>query len=167
MKLYDSLGALAMDSQLIVIGEVRNSTPVPVPPSDSKSDPHTVSGFVVKTVLAGSGVGPLSQLSPVSVTKGQSIAIRQSAVVGQQGKASQSILKPGATYLLFLVPSGLPGAEANQFYPTGGTAGVWVGDGLSFAKVADEGDRLPSVLRSSDISSLHLNPDHTSPSNNG
>ncbi|KAB7789847.1 hypothetical protein [Bifidobacterium leontopitheci] len=131
-KLYDSLKALAADSDLIVAGRVSGVKTVP----DSE-DVSLLSVDVTRGIKGASGVGY--------------VTVRQEGFCGQErGKA----LAKGDTVLLFLDASGLSGNLASQYYVTGADAGVYQAadvkgsaDGLTFDRVnKDSGDTLPASL---------------------
>ena len=105
-KTYSSLGELEADSAVIVIGTV------------------TEQG-VVKDVE----VSLDNTLSTVEVQSARKSEVPSRIVVRQTGSTIQGapvpILESGGQYLLYLVPSGLEGDAADQFYVTGLDDGIY------------------------------------------
>lgn len=92
-------------------------------------------------------------------------------VLRQTGKDDPSILRDHETALLFLLPSGLPGDLADQFFPKGVYAGIYMldddadlaaltsdtdgsgsSDGVDFNRlIIDSGDDLPQTVSLGEI----------------
>ena len=152
-KLYSSMQELVDDTPLIVTGTVGNTR-------------------VDKDVDGRSHV-TLHDVEIMNVVKGDAQP-GETIVLRQTGKDDPSILKDSETALLFLLPSGLPGDLADQFFPKGVYAGIYMpddgndlavlsssaednasADGVDFSRlITDSGDDLPETISLGDIRRL-------------
>lgn len=149
-ELYESLDALVADSAIVVLVQLSDST--------EHAETDSASGFTafaasIDEVFQPAGLagtyegGEYSQPAP-----GDEIIVRQ---LGTSEKPGPSVsLDNRGTYLLFLVPTQVPGADADEFYIVGGTAGAYQAvsgvDG-TFQAISDDGDALPRELRVADL----------------
>lgn len=143
--LYTSLEALASDSSDVVRVVVLDQTEV------EDDLPYTLSTVEVRETYHPSSLGR-------NVDRDGTLQEGEHAVIRQFGGASweelpAAIVAPGETYLLFVTPTMLDGAEA-EYYVTGGSAGLYrPGTDGRFAHVGlDEGDALPDPLSEHDLS---------------
>ena len=60
-------------------------------------------------------------------------------------------LTVGTTYLLFLVPTGLPDDPPLTFYVTGAVAGIYESSDGEFRRVSDQDPGLPATLSPDDL----------------
>ena len=136
-RMYDSVSSMADSSSLVVTG--------------------TVDEQRVTNDVANAGPTTLSTVRVVDTAKtdadhpaGSTIIVRQRGTAGSSHPGM--LLRQGTTYLLYLGPSALEGDLAEQFFVTGGAAGVYVAeDGRTdFRRGMDEGDDLPARLRLAD-----------------
>lgn len=150
VRLYGSLDDMVRDSALIVSGTVTAH----VPATDDLSDDYdhsaiTRSKVAVDAVYSPGGLGdtmePEVSAQLRSVAVGDTVAVRQFGAVDAVSTAGP-ILTQGARYLLFLTPTMLPGAAADDFFTVGSSAGVYRFDGASFVRVTDDGDTVPATL---------------------
>lgn len=135
-KTYASLDELNADSTLVVVGTPTRQEVV----QDIEPDmDFTLSTFEVQSTQKGE--------APASITVRQTGSTAQGAPAG--------ILTTGQQYLLYLVPSGLPGEQASQYYVTGLTAGIYTGaetreettTGSTFTQAEpDPADNLPPTI---------------------
>jgi hypothetical protein len=138
---YTSVEQLAEDSALIAVGTVVEQTTAT---DIDATTPFTLSSFEITEVSKGDA----------AVGEGDNIIVRQIGSEAEAGPAD--LFERGATYLLYLTPSGLEGKLASQFYVTGGTAGIYQAesasrgsdstDALFTHAPSDEGDVLPDSL---------------------
>jgi hypothetical protein len=146
--LYPDTKALAADSSLIVIGAIASQQVA----ADITPDlDFTLSTMTVERVLKGyKGLAP-----------GAQIIVRQ---VGSETQPPPApLLSIGSSYLLYLTRSGLPGDLGQQFYVTGGNAGLYSAGGASvsrraaadlFQQMAPEpGEHLPTEITSDQATS--------------
>lgn len=139
VEYYSDLTGLAADSAAVVIGTVQSQTV-----TSDLGTPDTVSAFDVEQVVWADGAATPST--------GGSIEIRQ---LGADGSAEvpSPILEPGQRYALFITPSGLDGALAEQFYISGGGAGTYAVAEDTLTRVStDPGDSIPGQLTISELS---------------
>lgn len=101
----------------------------------------------------------LAAVEVSSVEKGD-VQEGSTIIVRQTGYLEDSLLEDGGTYLFYLVPTGLEGDLADQYYVTGVTAGIYEKVTVdsqssasdSFVRVApDSGDELPESLTSKEL----------------
>jgi hypothetical protein len=136
-RMYDSVGSMADDSSLVVTG--------------------TVGAQRVANDVANAGPTTLSTVRLVDTAKTDAEHPAASTVVVRQHGTDRSshpgmLLRQGSTYLLYLTPSALDGDLAEQFFVTGGAAGIYIAeDGRTdFRRGMDEGDDLPARLSLAD-----------------
>jgi len=136
-RLYGSVAELAADSGAVVTGTVDGQRTV----RDLPAGDTTVSEVTVRATAKADRELPA----------GATVSVRQMGSAAAPGPAA--LLQPGRTYLLFLTPTGLDGERAEQFFVTGGTAGIWETDGggaderSTFTRLpSDDGDVLPERL---------------------
>lgn len=142
--LYSSLKQLVADSAIIVSGAVTRQTAEPSGGADVS--PGTVSTFTVAESFAPAGIASsLGGAAPSAPAKGSVVTIRQ---FGTPGGASTGgpLLEPNVRYLLFLNPTSLPGAAADDYFIVGSEAGIYRADGDRFVRVSSGGDRLPQTI---------------------
>lgn len=140
VMIYDSLAALASDSELIITGVVGGSH---VAHDIDDTLPFAIHDIDVKQTLKGSS--------------------SSTVVVRQTGGSGPDILKDGQHVLLFLVQSGLDGDLAEQYYPVGVNAGIYLlngepgllglgDDDLDYIRlVVGTGDDIPVTVSLDDV----------------
>jgi hypothetical protein len=137
-ELYDSVAGIVADSGLVVVARVVAQD------TDDQPQDTVVSTVEISERFVPSGLGsglPAGTLLPDKL--GSSIQVRQVA---------EPYLETGQSYLLFLVPSGLPGDAGGQYFPTGASAGVYQVEGTDFVRGDfTEGDSLPGTLTRADL----------------
>ena len=111
VRLYSSVGEIADDSAVVATGRVTAQRVV----RDIDED----TDFTLSTVRVLS----VKKAGEDDISTGDSIVVRQTGSSDQP--SGESFLAPGGAYLLYLTASGLPGTQADQFYVTGATAGVY------------------------------------------
>lgn len=159
-ELYDSLEELVQDSSAIVVARVLDQAVA----TDIDDMPFTLSSVEIQHALNPTGLGPASPggNDVVALSQGDNVIVRQ---IGDGASASEAtFLDVGATYLLFLTTSGLPGELASHFYVVGVTAGIYEPvagaqaqssteiDEMEFRHVGEMSpDRLPSNFTTADL----------------
>jgi hypothetical protein len=118
--LYDSLDALVADSTVAVVGQV-----LEVGETLIVGHPGTDAAFQVEEQYLSDD--PLDEIT-----------------VRQMGAAPT--LRVGDTYLLFLVPTGLPDDPPLTYYVTGAVAGIYEFTDGEFRRVSDEDPGLPATV---------------------
>lgn len=141
VTLYGSLDELVADSGAVVAGTVVEQGPGP--------DGTTVSTIDVARVFAPSTLGSTSPEPVVQVPESGTVRVRTFG--GAVSSVPTTSLVPGATYLLFLTPTGLPNAEDDEFFITGVVAGLYEAQGDRYVQVAHDGDVLPEDLTAEDL----------------
>jgi hypothetical protein len=148
VELYNSIEELAADSTLVA--DIVVTSHKEYPETDSAS-PYTASTAEIKAVFRPAGL-PEDATPTEKFGPGETIVIRQLATgnsVSEDGK--KIIIGTSGSYLVFLVGSGVPGASGNEFYITGGTAGLFGASGEEYQWLGNEGDKLPSSLSPADL----------------
>ncbi|MFD4990831.1 hypothetical protein ACFWH7_03690 [Cellulosimicrobium cellulans] len=149
-ELYSSVDELTADSSAIAVVTVTGQEVFDRDGTKELGNTYTVSDVDVLQTRAPDALNEARDAA-AHVAPGASIQVRQMGDPSMDLPAP--ILEVGKSYLLFLVPSGLPGDEAEQFFITGGTAGYFAAPDRvearsagtqSFEKVGDEGDTLPA-----------------------
>lgn len=142
VRFYASTAEMANDSDLVVTGVAGNRS---VAADIDAETEFTLSEFTINDVLAGDAHAP-----------GETIIVRQLGSAGQGSPGT--LIAPDGTYLLYLTASGLEGELGQQYYITGGTAGLYrAPDGelsrsasATFTQVdVDDGDTLPKTIEPS------------------
>lgn len=147
--MYSSIADLASASDAVVIGSVASQK---VAADVDGTTEFTLSTIDVSSVLKG------------DVQDKSQIVVRQTGSTKQP--SGETFMTEGATYLLYLVKSGLDGDLAKQYYVTGATAGLYAAQQSSAAKSAtgssagseqtfsrvnvDSGDTLPATVTVAD-----------------
>ncbi|PYY36417.1 hypothetical protein [Curtobacterium sp. MCBD17_030] len=136
-RMYDSVSSMADHSSLVVTGTVRQQR---VANDVADADPTTLSTVRIVATAKTDPDHPV----------GSTVVVRQHGTTRSSGPGM--LLEDGGTYLLYLMPSALDGDLADQYFVTGGAAGVYVGeDGRTdFRRGTDEGDELPTHLTLAD-----------------
>lgn len=144
VKLYDTPEELAQDSDLIVNGKVLNQQEVY---DIDDTIPFTIVQVEVGDVLKGTPNNAVIE-------------------VRQTGLLEESFVVNGSNYLFFLVPSDLEGPQAEQYYITGATAGLYEVETPANSTTAarskttaatlervdtESGDDLPSTMTVADL----------------
>lgn len=139
--IYQSLNELISDSTTIVEVVVEDQNTFAATDSTSA---HTVSEAMVATAAVPLGLALTNESSVLTPKVGSMISVRQ---LGEPGSRSDTpYLKGGGQYLLFLTPTMLPGAASNEFYVTGGVAGIYEFNGDIYVRASKDGDRIPEEL---------------------
>lgn len=141
VRFYSSLKDMKADSAVVVQGVVTSQRVT------RDIDPDTV--FTVSTLTIQNAVKGKANL------KRSTVEIRQFGATKEDGPAT--MLQNGSAYILYLTRSGLPGPQADQYYVTGGSAGMY-GAGIALASQSksqatkfsqverDNGDNLPLTV---------------------
>lgn len=155
--LYEGLAALAADSQEVVRVRVDAQSEVGVETAErSGQSAHTLSVAQVLEAWSGDGIGSAdTQQSRLEV--GDRITVRQMGTQSQEMEGE--LLELGDEYLLFLTPTMIPDAPLEEFYVTGGMAGIYrvaltTNGDAEFLRLFDEGDTLPSSIDQAQLSEL-------------
>lgn len=137
VRLYSSTSDLAADSALVVTGTVVGQQAV----VDLSPD----LGFTLSTVR-------LNTVVKGDAAPGSAVVVRQ---VGSEERPTD-LMAVGSHYLLYLTPSGLPGDLGEQYYVTGGNAGLYEaaggnalgtsGDQVYTRSAPEPGENLPGSL---------------------
>lgn len=145
-KLYPSVAALAKDSASIVVGRVEEQRVA--------NDVSPDLDFTISRVTVNQVGRSVDGLQP-----GSKMEVRQTGSKAQRAPAQ--LMEVGASYLLFLTPSGLSGDLASQYYVTGANAGLYIADatagkmpgpGSKFRQLQrQEGENLPAQLALSEV----------------
>lgn len=147
---YTSISQLTKDSSVVLSGTVSTDVAEVVFDESGKSDPpYTISTVTVKEVLATPGALPI---------KGNTPKVGDTIRVYQLGKPDSlmgggNVLGRGDTYVFFLVPTMIPGANAADYFPTGTFSGIYKvspEDG-TLSQKPSEGDKLPATLSDSEL----------------
>lgn len=137
-ELYDSVAGIVADSALVIQGRVTLQAADDQPQETLVSTVEIVERFVPTGIGTGLPAG-----TRLPDKMGGTVQVRQVA---------EPYLEPGQNYLLFLVPSGLPGDASGQFFPAGASAGVYQVQGTEFVHGEfTEGDTLPATLTATDL----------------
>lgn len=150
VELYNSVREIAADSSKVVVVDVLEQEVIYERLGDLPSPiTYTVSTVAVRKEFSPTGLGiELPNAGPH--VEGDRLLVRQMGTKESDGPAT--ILRPDASYLLFLTPSLLPGELASQFYVTGGSAGIYVATDNFFEHGPfEEGDTLPGTLTADDL----------------
>lgn len=145
--LYDTLEELAADSSAAVVVTVVEQH------EEAGGDgiPITLSLVEVHESLAATGLAAGLDVEPGSASEGERITVRQLGA-SSMDETPAPILRQGSTYLLFVTPTMLPGDAADEYYVTGGDAGLYMQDGDAFVRlVPGSGDTLPLRLTPADL----------------
>ncbi len=150
VKLYGSTAELAADSAMVALVTVIKQQEYPATDSTSA---YTASTAVVGQQFRPQGISEKSTLNE-KYPIGSEVIIRQlgsKSMIDEDGK--NSTLSDGGTYLVFLTLSGVVGAQANEFYITGVTAGLYGSrdGGPSYRWLGADEDKLPSSLNATDL----------------
>lgn len=150
VTIYQSLDELIADSSLIVLGSVAEQAALS---GDDASDNVTASEFVVDQAFVPTGLAQsLAQagVQPSTRDPGDTVTVLQHGTpdtVTSVGK----LLEEGGRYLLFLNPTGLSGAAADDFFVVGSEAGLYKAEGDAFVRLSQGGDGIPSTLIPEDL----------------
>ncbi|MEO8094287.1 MAG: hypothetical protein ABI632_05050 [Pseudolysinimonas sp.] len=137
-ELYSTVSQLSANSALVVVGRVTLQDNVDDPQATVVSTIEVGERFVT----AGLGNG-LPGGTPIPDKIGGVLQVRQ---------VTKPYLETGQSYLLFLVPSGLPGEAGGQYFVTGANAGMYHVEGTNFVHGDfTEGDTLPGTLTRADL----------------
>jgi hypothetical protein len=148
--LYDSLESLQKDSEAAVLVTVTGQKEF------AKTD--SASAYVASTATVEDPFSPASlgeKQGTTALAAGATIRIRQLGALNDSEGAP--MLQPGGQYVLFIVPTEAPGAMSDEFYITGGTAGMYrLDEGAraesgAFEKIGNEGDTLPATITLKDL----------------
>lgn len=153
-KLYSSIDALSSDSSLIVTGTVVAQSTV----KDQALGDYTLSTLKVALVVPSAHLAQTVSAPAATVSAGTSVQVRQLGTKANQSTAAP-LLATGESYLLFLASMGLADAPTDQFYVTGGSAGIYQANSTAALDAASttftskdaEGDNLPATLSPSAI----------------
>lgn len=145
---YSSVEQLATDSAIIVEVAVSDGAAQAVVDDSGRTQPP----FVVSTVTVAAIHGaPLAQeLGAKQPAVGDELRIFQ---IGRPGAllGGVDVLERGQKYLLFLVPTSIPGAASNEYFPTGDVSGIYRVTKEGFTQHPVEGDTLPELFTSSEL----------------
>jgi hypothetical protein len=149
VKLYTSLKGLAADSSLVAQIAITDQDEHVATDSSSA---YTSSVATIEATFRPTGL-PASSSLDTAYGPGSEIVVRQLTLKGTVAEGGGPALVNGGKYLVFLVPSGVPSAGINEFYITGGTAGLFtvMDEGRTFAWRGSEGDSLPAELAIGDL----------------
>ena len=150
VTIYQSLDELTADSSLIVLGTVTEQA---VLSGDDAAGDVTASNLVVDQAFAPSGLAQsLAQagIEPSTRTAGDVVTVLQYGTP-EAVTSIGPLLQDGGRYLLFLNPTGLGGAAADDFFVVGGEAGLYEADGDVFLRLSKGGDNIPATLRAQDL----------------
>jgi hypothetical protein len=139
--LYNGIGQLIADSRLVVVGNVDSQSVVD---ANGNEPPYTLSTVSVSRSVAPQGLAARSGGGVVGMGEGGTVVVRQMGVSGMEVPAP--LLEVGQQYLLFLTPTGASGDTAGQYWTVGGPAGSFRLDGSGFARMSEDGDRLPAAI---------------------
>lgn len=143
-KFYSSIKELAADSTEVIVGtatKIRIEAP-----------------YSVVTVEVDDSYQPSELGSAIANTRAASVGDGATVEVRQLGTADMKetpvpLLELKKKYLLLLTPSMLAGEAANQFYVTGGGAGIFTVDGLNYSRlVTGTKDSFPAVVTGAELS---------------
>lgn len=156
VKLYNSVSEVSSDSSLVASGTVDSQKQVA---ATATTSPYIASTFTVAATYTPAGLGANVSSGAAPIKAGDKIVVRQIGTLNAISDTPK--LAPGSGYLLFLTPTGLPGAPVNNYYVTGATAGIYesgtgavssLTDGsASFTKLGDDGDKLPATLSPTEL----------------
>ncbi len=141
VRMYASLDELIADSGAIILGSVTEQHPGP--------DGTTVSTIAVERSFTPPDLGKTSLEPPVDVVAGNSISVRTFG--GMTSSLPAASLTPGARYLLFLSPTGLPSAGDDEFFVTGVVAGIYEAKADRYLRASNDGDLLPEEIGGEDL----------------
>ncbi|WP_243073714.1 hypothetical protein [Microbacterium sp. SS28] len=141
VKLYTSLQELIADSGAVVSGVVTAE--------QMGEDGATVFTLDVERSFTPEVLGSTSPEPAVPVAEGTVVHVRTFG--GMTSSVPSATLQVGDRYLLFLTPTGLNGAAADEFFITGMVAGIYFSADDHYARMVDDGDDLPAELRDSDL----------------
>ncbi|MEY2848617.1 MAG: hypothetical protein RI885_1282 [Actinomycetota bacterium] len=149
VKLYANVSDLARDSSLVVEVTVSQQDEHA---ETTSSSAHTTSLAKVDATFSPPGLSDRAK-EDFSAAPTEVVVRQLTPGAGKLDSSGGPILREGGRYLLFLVPSGVPGEGADQFYITGGTAGLFAAedDGKSYTWLGNEGDALPPRLTVEDL----------------
>lgn len=145
-EIYGSLDALIADSRAVVEVEVEGRDSVEG--SDGVS-PYTAATAVVVAVFQPAELGQTAADGSMTVDPGSTIVVRQMGHPGMQNDTPY--LELDGRYLLFLTPTGLRNASPNEFYVTGGVAGIYKAEGDGFIRLSRDEDDIPEMLTLNDL----------------
>ena len=138
--IYQSLNELISDSTTIVEVKVEGQSAFA---STDAASAHTTSDAKVVKSAVPPELALTNESSVLTPEVGSMISVRQ---LGEPGSRSDTpYLKDGGQYLLFLTPTMLPDASSNEFYVTGGVAGIYEFNGDIYVR-ASKDDRIPDEL---------------------
>ncbi|AZS45274.1 hypothetical protein E1I21_10230 [Microbacterium oleivorans] len=139
-ELFDSVQSLTAASSAVAIVDVVDQYSV------DESTPITVSTVRPVEVLTPERLGEASKTAIDALPK--EVVVRQVPVSLEKSP----VMRVGARYLVFLTLSGKDDAAQNDFYVTGGSAGVYEArdDGFVHGPF-EEGDTLPETLSMEDL----------------
>ncbi len=145
-EIYRSLDALITDSTVVVEVEVAGRDSFE---GRDGVSPYTAATAVVVAAYQPSELGQTAADESMTVDLGSTIVVRQ---MGRPGMENDTpYLEPGGRYLLFLTPTGLPNASPNEFYVTGGVAGIYKAEGDGFLRLSRDEDDIPEMLTLNDL----------------
>ncbi len=139
-ELFGSVQSLSAASSAVAIVDVVDQYSV------DDSTPTTVSTVRPVKVLTPERLGEASETALDALPK--EVTVRQVPVSLEKS----TVMKVGARYLVFLTLSGKDDAAQNDFYVTGGSAGVYEAQDDGFVHGPfEEGDTLPETLSVEDL----------------
>ena len=145
-EIYDSFSALNADSTAVVEVQVEDRNSVA---AGEDSSAYTAATVVVVAAVQPPDLAESAVDMPSRLEEGSTVVIRQMGEPGTQ--ADTPYLEPGNRYLVFLTPTQLPNAAANEFYITGAVAGIYKADADGFVRSSQDGDRIPEILTLKDL----------------
>lgn len=138
-QIYDSVTSLAADSTLVVVGIAGDQRVV----EDIETDfPFTLTQFEIVRSANVSRLGENLSMTDRRGVSDAEVTVRQ--VGSDASNSPTALLESGRSYLLFLTPSQLPGELAQQYYVTGGNAGLY-GTDLSASQIRQRGSTIATV----------------------
>lgn len=145
---YSSVEQLSNDSAIIVEVVVSDSPAEAIVDDSGRTQPPFVVSTVIVETLHGA---PLAQeLGAKQPAVGDELRIfqigRPEALLG-----GVDVLEAGQKYLLFLVPTAIPGAAPNEYFPTGDVSGIYRVTDEGFTQRPVEGDTLPELVTSLEL----------------
>jgi len=150
VAIYQSLGELIADSSLIVLGSITEQA---VRSDDDALGNVTASKLVVDQAFAPTGLGQSlaeAGFQPSKRNPGDTVIVLQHGTPDSVASAG-TLLEEGGRYLLFLNPTGLSGAAADDFFVVGSEAGLYEAEGDAFVRLSQGGDDIPATLTPNDL----------------
>lgn len=154
VELFESVESLAEASVAVVRVSVSGQRFVSADEAArTQQSAHTISDVSVLESWVGARLGARHAAHP-EIAAGDRITVRQGGTESEPSHGE--LLRVGQEYVLFLTPTEISDAPADQFYVTGGMAGIYVAEGsdAEFRRMFDEGDTLPGTLRAAELSAV-------------